>query len=229
MEEETKLCPSCNLQKLLSEFKFKRKKCYPCFLKQGSEWKARNKQKVADYNKIYKAENREIISEYNAQYNLDNRAEIQKRSTANHNRLLREDPNFKMAKNLRARIREALKGNPKVDHTLILLGCSLDFFRAWFTYCFTEDMNFDNHGEIWHIDHTIPCSKFNLINEEQQRQCFHWTNMKPMYAKENLKKNCNHTLEEVTLHQKNIKSFLAENSDTWKGQFTLIDYSKNYL
>jgi hypothetical protein len=53
--------------------------------------------------------------------------------------------------------------------------------------------------------------------------------MKPMYALENLKKNCNHTIEEVTLHQNKIKLFLAENSDKWTGQYTLITNLKNYL
>ena len=42
-------------------------------------------------------------------------------------------------------------------------------------------MNWDNHGEIWEIDHIKPCSLFNLIDIEQQKQCFHYTNTKPLF------------------------------------------------
>ena len=47
-------------------------------------------------------------------------------------------------------------------------------------------MNWDNHGE-WHIDHHIPIASFNLLKEEEQK-CFHYTNLKPLWAKDNLSK-----------------------------------------
>ena len=42
-------------------------------------------------------------------------------------------------------------------------------------------MTWDNHGEIWEIDHIIPCSKFNLTEEKQQKECFHYTNLQPLF------------------------------------------------
>ena len=39
-----------------------------------------------------------------------------------------------------------------------------------------------------HIDHHIPIASFNLLKEEEQKKCFHYTNLKPLWAKDNLSK-----------------------------------------
>ena len=48
-------------------------------------------------------------------------------------------------------------------------------------------MNWSNwNKEGWHIDHIKPCYSFNLSNPEQQKECFHYTNLRPLWSKENL-------------------------------------------
>ena len=49
-------------------------------------------------------------------------------------------------------------------------------------------MSWSNRGE-WHIDHIIPCSSFNLLDEKEQEKCFHYTNLQPLWAAENLSKS----------------------------------------
>ena len=50
-------------------------------------------------------------------------------------------------------------------------------------------MNWNNQGHKgWHIDHIKPCSSFNLTDSKQQEQCFHYTNLQPLWAKKNLSK-----------------------------------------
>jgi hypothetical protein len=49
-------------------------------------------------------------------------------------------------------------------------------------------MSWNNHGQ-WHIDHVRPCSSFNLLNPEEQQQCFHYTNLQPLWAADNLSKS----------------------------------------
>ena len=48
-------------------------------------------------------------------------------------------------------------------------------------------MSWDNYGD-WHIDHIIPCAAFDLTDIEQQKKCFNYKNLQPLWAEENLKK-----------------------------------------
>jgi hypothetical protein len=223
---ETKICKRCESVCPLSEFKYGKNYCYSCQKLYANEWKAKNRERVAEYNKKYKAEHRDEISIYNTAYSLNNRDTIQQRSSANYLRLYHEDPNFKVAHLLRARVRKTLNGNIRADSALEFLGCTLDFFKAWLTYCFAEDMNFDNHGNIWHIDHTIPCSKFNFTNDSEQKICFHWSNMKPMYAVDNISKNNRATLDEIKEHEKKMALFLENETQKYIGQYSIIEVDR---
>ena len=46
-------------------------------------------------------------------------------------------------------------------------------------------MDWNNHGSVWEIDHIIPCDSFNMLDFNQQKQCFHYTNTQPLFKKEN--------------------------------------------
>ena len=87
------------------------------------------------------------------------------------------------------RIRSAIKmsGSKKNDRTSKLIGCSIPYFMDHIEKQFNKGMTWENYGK-WHIDHRVPCASFDLTDPEQQKACFHYTNMQPMWAKENLKK-----------------------------------------
>jgi hypothetical protein len=94
---------------------------------------------------------------------------------------------MKIANNLRSRIRYALVGKPKVDHTLILVGCNISTLKGHLEKLFQPGMSWENYGK-WHIDHIIPCAAFNLSKEEEQRKCFHFTNLQPLWEIDNKRK-----------------------------------------
>lgn len=110
---------------------------------------------------------------------------------------LATDIEYKLKKTLRKRVLSAIKKvkndlNIEVNKcakTLDLLGCSLSELKIHLENQFTEGMNWQNHGygdDKWHIDHIRPCASFDLTDPEQQKQCFHYTNLQPLWQKDNL-------------------------------------------
>jgi len=97
------------------------------------------------------------------------------------------DPNYRIRRNLRTRIKCALDGKLKHSKTMELLGCSIESFRKHLEERFQPNMGWHNYGS-WHIDHIRPCASFDLIDPEQQKQCFHYTNTQPLWAVDNMKK-----------------------------------------
>jgi site-specific recombinase XerD len=89
----------------------------------------------------------------------------------------------------RNRIRNCIKKGYKSQSSLFLTGCKTwDELKNHLEKKFTNGMSWANMGE-WHIDHIIPCSSFDLTNIEQQMQCFHYSNLQPLWAKDNLSKS----------------------------------------
>lgn len=96
--------------------------------------------------------------------------------------------NRKISKNLRIRLYSAIKNNRKIYKTFDLLGCSIYEFKKYLEFRFTPEMTWENYGKVWHIDHIRPCASFDLSKEENQKECFHYTNLQPLEAFKNLSK-----------------------------------------
>jgi hypothetical protein len=67
------------------------------------------------------------------------------------------------------------------------VGCTPEFLKQYLASQFQPGMSWDNHG-AWHIDHRKPCASFDLTDPAQQKACFHYTNLQPLWAEENLRK-----------------------------------------
>lgn len=68
-----------------------------------------------------------------------------------------------------------------------LCGCSLDDLRRHLASLFKPGMSWDNWGE-WEIDHKRPVCTFDLMDGEQLKECFHFSNMQPLWKHENMAK-----------------------------------------
>jgi len=138
----------------------------------------------AKKRKWYK-ENREEALAYNKAWNKNNPDKVR---AAKHRRLL-NDPQYKIACNIRRRIHAVLKGISKSKSSLKLLGCDIPTFMKHIESQFTEGMTWQNYGLYgWHLDHIMPCVSFDLTKPEEQAKCFHYTNLQPLWAKDNLSK-----------------------------------------
>lgn len=135
------------------------------------------------YHSQYYQKNRTKVIKHQLEYIKNNRDKINSR----HNNKYHSDINYKMKHNLKRRMNNAIKGHFKDCSTLKLLGCNLETVRQHLESKFTEGMSWDNYGK-WHIDHIMPCASFDLSDPEQQRKCFHYTNLQPLWAKDNMQK-----------------------------------------
>lgn len=104
------------------------------------------------------------------------------------NNKYKTDIQYRIKSSVQARIRQALKNMWKSARTVELLGCSIQQLKEYLENQFDEKMTWENHGTYWHIDHRKPCSWFDLSKPEQQLACFHYTNLQPLSAIENVRK-----------------------------------------
>ena len=155
--------------------------------KYSKKYRLDNKEKIKEQQKKWVFENQEHLikyrKEHNKKYCLDNREKISQQ-VKNRRRL---DCNFRLSHNLRVRLNQVLKGKNKSASTMELLGCSIDKLWNHLESKFESWMTKENYG-LWHVDHKIACAKFDLTCPEQQRVCFHYTNLQPMEAIENMRK-----------------------------------------
>ena len=102
----------------------------------------------------------------------------------------RARPYERLASVVRARIYDVLKHGYKSDRTANLIGISIKELKPYLESQFKEGMTWENYGFYgWHIDHRVPLSSFDLSNAEEQKKAFHYTNLQPLWAKENLQKH----------------------------------------
>ena len=105
------------------------------------------------------------------------------------NKKYKTDINFRISKICRSRVYDALKGITKSASTMKLMGCTPDELRKHIESLFQPGMTWENQGAGgWDIDHVKACANFDLINPEQQRACFNWSNLQPLWASDNMSK-----------------------------------------
>jgi hypothetical protein len=106
----------------------------------------------------------------------------------------KKNPNFELALTLRARVRGAFKAInwTKKGSSVELLGTSVENARKYIESLWLPGMSWENHGfgdDKWHIDHVVPVTAHDLTKEDEQLRCFHYTNLQPLWQKDNLQKS----------------------------------------
>jgi hypothetical protein len=207
----SKICNKCKIEKPLSEFSNKKTgrlgkdcKCKECGKILSKEWYYKNIEKATEYRHSQECREREAKRKRELYQNnpswKEKQSKINKKSREQpHNRKRRSEyikkwkkvTKNRIACNLRMRLRVVLNGTKKIDTTFNLIGCSLEHLKSYLESKFQTGMSWDNYGfgmDKWNIDHILPCASFDLIQESEQRKCFHYTNLQPLWQKENLSK-----------------------------------------
>jgi hypothetical protein len=97
------------------------------------------------------------------------------------------NPLFRLKRNTRTRMKDFIKRKSQTSQAII--GCSWEELKAHIEGLFTEGMSWQNYGD-WHIDHIIPLA--SAKTEKDLIALFHYTNVQPLWAADNLKKGANH-------------------------------------
>ena len=178
---DTKKCSSCFVLKPVQDFHKDKKGKFgvraDCKICRNSEFE---KSKRRNWYNENKQERQKKIKEYSSSYK-ERRKEL-------HRERQSKDINYRIKRSLRSRLYNALKNDLKQTSAINDIGCSLEFLKNYLSSMFEEGMTWDNYGE-WHIDHIIPISKFDLNNREEQLKACNYTNLQPLWAKDNIRKS----------------------------------------
>lgn len=197
-----KICTKCNHKKNKTEFYTDKRRvkdkylsiCKKCTDQQNRMYALTHKESIKSYKKLYDSdpENRFRILISKRKYREKNREILNKKSSECILKRKQKDPVFKMITNLRIRLSKAIKRGYKKGKTLELLGCTWSELKNHLEKQFKPGMSWDNYGK-WHVDHIKPCNSFNLQLETEQKICFNYKNLQPLWAKDNLAKSDNYT------------------------------------
>jgi hypothetical protein len=173
-ENELLICTKCNEEKHHSFFaNHGKQKPHECKLCRNT----RDREKRRLNNEEYNRKIRERYERNKEKINETRRKNLQKRRET--------DPHYRAMMALHCRLYMAVQ--EKTGKTMELVGCSKDDLLVHLESKFTEGMTWENYGK-WHIDHIRPCASFNLEDREEQKRCFHWTNLQPLWAQDNIRK-----------------------------------------
>lgn len=174
-----------NIAKIREKSKAHHAKNRQYYRQKSKEWRMANPEKQAALIKNWRSNNRD-------RYNAVRR---QRYATC---------PNVRAKNLLRNRLRKVIGQKYATKRTLEIIGCSVEQLIAHIESQWEPGMSWDNHGPRgWHVDHIIPCNAFQLDDQEQAAKCFHYTNMRPLWWRDNLdKRNIDGTYERRTLRKR---------------------------
>lgn len=161
--EDTELvCSKCNTNKPISEYPKRGLICSSCDRKRLRAWREENRGEVNLY-----------IREWM-------RAKKKK------------DPHFRAICALKCRLVRVLAASGKKKSKASVtkfIGISRNGFIAHIESLMLPGMTWENRSEgVWHIDHILPCSVFDHRSQRQVQDCWHYTNLRPLWGTENLRK-----------------------------------------
>lgn len=104
---------------------------------------------------------------------------------------LKNDPCFKVMRSFRNAVSRIARnyGGKKQQRTIDYIGCTQAFARKWLETRFEPGMTWENYGKAWHIDHFVPMAAYNHKSQKEMERCCHYTNLRPLWAKENRAKS----------------------------------------
>lgn len=140
-----------------------------------------NKSRINALNREYVQRNKDRVRAYQAQWR-------------SRRRII--DQSFRVFGVLKTRMHRLLRGAVKKSASAeAMIGCSRQDLIKYIESKWLIGMNWGNWGlasrsrKTWHIDHIRPCASFDLSIPAHQMECFHFTNLQPLWAEDNIRKS----------------------------------------
>lgn len=171
-------CRVCKINKEKNDFRHNIRKCKSCEREYGRIY---NKTK-SHIRKKWVEDNKDRMIFLQSRWHQNNKPRLNEK----YNQRYKTDIEFKLKKNLSRMLTMKIVKN---NSTSVYLDTSITKIREWLDSIFDENMNWDNYGSYWDIDHVIPISLFDLNNPEDIAICFNWRNLRPYPKILNIKKS----------------------------------------
>lgn len=214
-----KKCSKCGIQRNEGCFSKQgtglRSRCKECIKITSDTYYLNNKNKINEKNKQYWLDNKEMLNEWQQQYYIDHKKEKSEYLSANkeilndrrrirENNRLRNDPSFRLRKDVSSLIRSFIKsgGSSKIGTCTDKLGYSFQELKEHLERQFEPWMNWSNWGKYdpktwndndpttwtWQIDHIVPHSIFQYtsMDDDDFHRCWDLSNLRPLSSKQNL-------------------------------------------
>lgn len=118
------------------------------------------------------------------------------------------DPDYRLKSNISRRIRyelHTLNKGRKTSRTTEYIGCSIEELKVHLENQFTPEMTWDSYGSVWHIDHKIPCTTWDLTDDFESRCCWNYRNLQPMLASDNRRKKDKYDPSEKNAYMESMR------------------------
>ncbi len=171
----------------------------------SKQWREKNSERVKQYKKLWRQRKKEEIKNYMADYKQKNKEKIKqqrkeyrqkykKEISAEKLLIIQTNPKARIDNCFRVSVAGDLKRNglSKNRHGWEkLVGYSKEQLMEHLEKRFTPEMNWQNYGSYWHIDHIKPKSwfKYNFFEDQEFKKCWALENLQPLEATKNLSKN----------------------------------------
>lgn len=159
------------------------------------KWYLKNKKRRKEYSqsddrKAYQQKYRKTDARKKSLKKYNNSPERKEKMRLYVLNRRRTDISFRIKNNLSRRLSHAIeaKRTTKTSRAIHYVGCTITELMAHLEKLFAPGMNWSNYGK-WHIDHIKPCALFDHTDDEQIKTCWHFTNLQPLWAVDNIKKN----------------------------------------
>jgi transposase-like protein len=248
---QIKICSSCKEEKPFEQFNKSKnephglsRQCKSCkknyrdknkehIKKKLKEYYEKNKDKVLEKNKIYREENVEAISIQRKGYREQNKEHIKKKlqeylpiRKQKIKQRRKEDRNFRLQEIIRSKYHKMIKGiNTSYADKI---GCDSETLIKWLEFQFDENMNWNNLGDYWEIDHIIAINQFDFKDPDEIKTCYNWTNLQPLFKTENKSKSDNLELHYYFNSIINVHRFIQNNNSNFNG-YQKINESLSWL